>query len=52
MFFVNEDISALDEAGSFSIVGTTGDVVEGAAEAGFEKKESILCRGNMPIESR
>jgi hypothetical protein len=52
VFFINEDISALDKAGSFAIVGTSCDVIEGAAEAGFEKKERILRGGNVPIVSR
>lgn len=52
MFFVNEDVSTFDQAGSFSIVGTACDVIEGATEAGFEKKESILCGRDMAIESR
>jgi hypothetical protein len=52
MLLVNENIPDFDQAGSFAIVGTAGDVVEGTAEAGFEKKKCILRRCNMAIESR
>jgi len=52
MFFVDEDIAALDQRDPFPVVRPTRDVVEGTAETGFEEEKRILCGGDVPIEGR
>jgi hypothetical protein len=38
MFLIDEDIPALDQAHSFTVVGTPSDVIEGATQTSFEEK--------------
>lgn len=50
MLFIDEHIPALDQAYPFSIVGTPGYMIQGSAEACFEKEESVLCGSDMAIK--
>lgn len=52
VLFIDEDTAAADEMAAFPVMGTTGDMVQDAGEAGFEEDQGIVGGRDVAREGR
>ena len=50
MFFIDENVSALDQAGALPVMRTASNMADSTAETSLKENQCVMCRSDMPLK--